>query len=222
MEDKYTWLPKAKEFLSDIAKGLSLKDFEITVEEKPVHGRTEIILTVSGGSVSALIGHRGDVLEAVQYLITNAIDRDKTVSERVFVDVDGYRAKRDITLQKLAASLAKEVKRTGEMKSLEPMNAYERHLIHEYATAEGGVVTKSTGTDPDRHITIAPEGTAIPDNVPAPRRSDFERSRRDRDRRRGGDRDRRDRRNDAPAISGTPESRAPSTYDFEKEFLKGL
>lgn len=116
-------------------------------------------IEITGEDLGLLIGKHGDVLDAVQYLATLAAnkDRDKDDFYRISVDVEGYREKRAEALRALARRMADKVLRSRRNYTLEPMNAYERRIIHSEVQNIDGVTTYSVGQDADRKIVISLE-----------------------------------------------------------------
>ena len=108
-----------------------------------------------GGDAGLLIGRRGDTLDAIQYLTGNAINRDRDKRLRINVDAGAYRRKREEALQQLAAKMAAKAVKYRRNFTLEPMNAYERHVIHAALQDYPQVTTFSTGTEPHRRIVVA-------------------------------------------------------------------
>ena len=115
------------------------------------------LITVSGSNLGLLIGKHGDVLDAIQYLSTLAANKDKDDFFRIAVDVEGYREKRAETLRALARKMADRVLKSRRNYTFEPMNAYERRIIHSEVQKIEGVSTHSIGQDADRKIVISPE-----------------------------------------------------------------
>ena len=115
------------------------------------------LIKVSGEDLGLLIGKHGDVLDAVQYLATLAANKGEKDFFRIAVDVEGYREKRAETLRALAHKMADRVLRTRRSCTLEPMNAYERRIIHSEVQGIEGVTTHSVGQDRDRKIVISLE-----------------------------------------------------------------
>ena len=115
-------------------------------------------ITISGDDASTLIGHHGDTLDALQYLANLASARKNINGERdksrVTIDIEGYRAKREATLRALARRMAAKVLRNKRSVMLEPMNAYERRIIHSEVQGIEGVSTNSVGSDNNRKIVI--------------------------------------------------------------------
>lgn len=116
-------------------------------------GGYQVIL--EGERLGALIGHRGETLDAIQQLTNYAINRDRQKRVRVHIDVENYRQKREEALQRLAQKVATKVVKYRRNITLEPMNAYERHVIHETLQDYPDVVTYSTGTEPNRRTVVA-------------------------------------------------------------------
>ena len=108
-----------------------------------------------GENLGMLIGRRGDTLDAIQHLTNYSINREAGKHARVSVDAENYRQKREESLQRLAAKVAGKVVKYRRNITLEPMNAYERHVIHAALQETPGVTTYSTGTEPNRRIVVA-------------------------------------------------------------------
>ncbi len=185
-------------------------------------GRLEngISFSLEGNGAGSLIGRRGDTLDALQYLTSMVANRGDKDYVRLTIDTCGYREKRKKALQDLAQRISKSVLRTGRSVALEPMNPYERRIIHSAVTEIEGVSSHSSGEEPNRKVIItndsAPESKRDDKNA----RSFRENSRYDRnDRGRGGRRnDRRDRRDRRPAGEG-PRKLDLST-SFEKDYKR--
>ncbi len=108
-----------------------------------------------GSDAGLLIGRRGDTLDAIQYLTGHAINRNRDKRLRISVDAGDYRLKREESLQQLAAKMAAKAVKYHRNFTLEPMNAYERHVIHTALQDYPEVTTFSTGTEPHRRIVVA-------------------------------------------------------------------
>ena len=108
-----------------------------------------------GGDAGLLIGRRGDTLDAIQYLTGYAINRDREKRLRINVDAGEYRLKREESLQQLAKKMAAKAVKYRRNFTLEPMNAYERHVIHSALQEYPEVTTFSTGSEPHRRIVVA-------------------------------------------------------------------
>lgn len=119
---------------------------------QPEKGRYKVILEGSG--LGALIGRRGETLDAIQQLTSYAVNRTGG-RVRIQLDAEGYREKREQSLQHLARKVAAKVVKYRRSVTLEPMNAYERHVIHTALQDVPGVTTYSTGVDPNRRVIVA-------------------------------------------------------------------
>ena len=120
---------------------------------QPEKGRYKVIL--EGKNPGALIGRRGETLDAIQQLTSYAVNRSGGGRVRVQLDTEGFREKREQSLQHLARKVAAKVTRYHRNFTLEPMNAYERHVIHTALQDVPGVTTYSTGTEPNRRVVVA-------------------------------------------------------------------
>ncbi len=109
---------------------------------------------INGDTLGILIGRRGETLDAVQYLTSLKVNRGREGYTRVTLDTENYRAKREDTLIRLANRMANRALRTGRKVSLEPMNPYERRIIHYALQQTEGVDTHSEGEEPNRHVVI--------------------------------------------------------------------
>lgn len=131
-----------------------------------------IKLEVSGEDANGIIGYRGETLDALQYLCSLLLNEKKAGFKRVVIDTEGYREKREKTLIKLANNLEQKVKRTGKQVELEPMNPYERRIIHTALQNSKYVTTDSDGQGLNRHVVIAPKEQSNILNAPnAPRKT---------------------------------------------------
>ena len=108
-----------------------------------------------GANLGVLIGRRGETLDAIQHLTNYAVNRGTSKRVRINVDAENYRLKREESLQRLAVKVAGKVTRYRRNITLEPMNAYERHVIHAALQDHPDVTTFSTGTEPNRRIVVA-------------------------------------------------------------------
>ena len=105
--------------------------------------------------MGVLIGKRGQTLDSIQYLVSLVVNKDNEDYIRVKVDTENYRARRKATLEKLAKNIAAKVKRTRKSVALEPMNPYERRIIHSALQGDRYVTTKSEGEEPNRRVVIS-------------------------------------------------------------------
>ena len=124
-------------------------DIEITVENDRPN------LVVEGGDLNHLVGRDGEVLDALQELTRLAVQTSTGERSRLMLDIDGFRAEKRENLIKLAERSAEEVKESGKALRLEPMNAFERKIIHD-TIQKLGLTSESEGEDPDRRVVIQP------------------------------------------------------------------
>lgn len=146
---------KAIEFVNTLVANLGL---DATVESEKINNK-ETRIVINGEAAGMLIGHHGETLDALQYLANltaNRGDEEKSYS-KVTIDIENYRAKREETLRTLARRLASRVKKNGRNITLEPMNPYERRIVHSEVQNIEGVSTYSIGSDDNRKIVICPE-----------------------------------------------------------------
>ena len=140
----------AKAFLGELTR---LMGVDVTIDmgtdpEGNVYG------FIQGDTLGILIGRRGETLDALQYLTSLKVNRGRETYTRVTLDTENYRAKREDTLIRLANRMANRALRTGRKVSLEPMNPYERRIIHFALQQNEGVTTHSEGDEPNRHVVI--------------------------------------------------------------------
>lgn len=112
-------------------------------------------LAIVGGELTHLIGREGEVLEALQELTRMAVQRETGERSRLMLDIEGFRAGKREELRALAANTAEEVKKSGVAVALQPMNAFERKVIHD-AIGELGLTSESEGEEPERRIVVLP------------------------------------------------------------------
>ena len=143
---------KAVGFLKQVFEAMSLP-VEIQVsyndEEK------EMSINLVGEDMGILIGKRGQTLDSLQYLVGMVVNKGSEGYIRVKLDTENYRSRRKETLETLAKNIAYKVKRTKRSVSLEPMNPYERRIIHAALQNDKYVTTRSEGEEPFRHVVIA-------------------------------------------------------------------
>ena len=142
----------------EIRKFLSglLQQMEVQAEVKvylPEKGRYKVFL--EGQGLGAIIGRRGETLDAIQQLTNYAVNSGREKRIRVHVDAENYRAKREQSLESLARKVAAKVTRYRRSVTLEPMNAYERHVIHAALQDVPGVNTYSIGSEPNRRVVVS-------------------------------------------------------------------
>ncbi len=140
---------KIQEIFSNIFKTLNINGRVMTMENDDTYE-----VKISGDeNVSALIGYRGEALNAYQILI-NSFTELKYRTKKILLDVEGYRSKREESLTNLAIRIAKKVLKTNKRYKFEPMSSYERHVIHEALSNFNGVTTHSEGVEPRRCLIV--------------------------------------------------------------------
>ena len=139
------------EFLREMISGMGLDDVEI--ESVQQENGAQFIL--KGDSVGILIGRRGETLDAIQYLVSLVANRSGGDYYRISIDTQNYRVKREKTLEALALKIAKQVLRNGSSVTLEPMNPYERRIVHAAIQNVEGVKSASIGEEPNRKVVIS-------------------------------------------------------------------
>lgn len=149
-EDQSEIAEKGKQFLEDMFKQMGLTVFieKMTTPDK-------ITFQVHGDELGILIGKHGQTLDAIQYLTNLVANKEVAGHCHVVVDVANYRSRREETLVNLAKRLASKVRRNRQKVSLEPMNAFERKIIHTALQGERNIVTDSEGVEPYRHVVIS-------------------------------------------------------------------
>ena len=210
----------AADYLKTVLTCMGLGDATVTVEK----GESGAELTLSGEDVGFVIWHRGETLDALQYLASLVANHTDGSYYRLTLDVGNYREKRKETLETLGRKMAYRAVKTGRNSSLEPMNPYERRIIHTAVQAVDGARSWSEGEDQARHVVIGPEGG---ERFPS-RRDDRRDNRRngrgnyngggrgyDRDRRNGGKSQRNSRSGGAPRAEG-PKSDDPGAPIYGK------
>lgn len=170
---------------------------QVTVKEDG----DNVVLSLDGEDIGAVIGRRGGTLDALQYLTGLVANRVEGNYCRITLDCENYREKREKTLEALARRLALSVVRTGRPCTLEPMNPYERRVIHSTVQKVEGATSTSIGEEPNRRVVISATG-----EVAVSEKSGSSSSRgRDRDRRRGNSQNRRgERRRTEQVVSTKP------------------
>lgn len=142
---------KALEFLSSVFEGMRMDvSMDISLDEE----NRELSINLSGEDMGVLIGKRGQTLDALQYLTGQVVNKNQNEYIRVKLDTENYRERRMETLETLAKNIAYRVRRTRRPIALEPMNPYERRIIHSALQNEKDVLTRSEGEEPYRHVVI--------------------------------------------------------------------
>lgn len=139
-------------FLSDVFGAMNIS---VSMEAAFDEGEREISINMSGDDMGILIGKRGQTLDSLQYLVSLVVNKESEDYIRVKLDTENYRERRKETLETLAKNIAYKVKRTRRPVSLEPMNPYERRIIHSALQNDKFVVTRSDGEEPFRHVVIS-------------------------------------------------------------------
>lgn len=144
---------KAAAYVTEILKAMGLTDFTLT----PRYYEENVRLQLAGEQIGGVIGRRGETLDAIQQLTNYAVNSGRDKRVRIHVDAENYRAKREQSLESLANKVAGKVLKYRRSVTLEPMNAYERHVIHAALQDKEGVTTYSIGTEPNRRVVVAYE-----------------------------------------------------------------
>lgn len=144
----------AADYLRDVLAAYGLRNFEVEAEEK----EDGLALHVTGGNAKIAIGHRGDTLDAIQYLVGLVANAASETYYRVTINISDYRERRDETLKSLGGKLARRVLRTRQRIELEPMTPYERKVLHTEIAKVQGVTSWSEGEELERHLIVDLEG----------------------------------------------------------------
>ena len=143
---------RAKVFLRDVFASMNLGEVEITSEYNTTDGSLEV--DFEGEDIGILIGKRGQTLDSLQYLTSLVVNKGKSNYIRVKLDTEDYRKRRKETLENLARGIAYKVRKTRKPVILEPMNPYERRIIHSALQGNKFVETVSEGEEPYRHVVV--------------------------------------------------------------------
>lgn len=142
----------ARNFLKEVFEAMNMA---VVVDVKYDEAEKNMDINLSGDEMGVLIGKRGQTLDSLQYLVSLVVNRDKSDYIRVKVDTEDYRERRKETLENLAKNIAYKVKRTKRPVSLEPMNPYERRIIHSALQNDKYVTTHSEGEEPFRRVIVS-------------------------------------------------------------------
>ena len=142
---------KAKEFLKEVFDAMNIV---VVIDVKYDEENRNIDIELSGDEMGVLIGKRGQTLDSLQYLVSLVVNKDEDEYIRVKVDTEDYRKRRKETLENLAKNIAYKVKRTKRPVSLEPMNPYERRIIHSALQNDKYVTTHSEGEEPFTRVVV--------------------------------------------------------------------
>ena len=148
---KYTADGAAREFLTQVFDAMNI-EAEIDINYDELEGTLDI--NVSGKDMGVLIGKRGQTLDSLQYLVSLVVNKNSETYLKVKLDTENYRERRKETLENLAKNIAYKVKRTKKAVSLEPMNPYERRIIHSALQNDKFVETHSEGDEPYRRVVV--------------------------------------------------------------------
>jgi len=143
---------KAKDFLNQIFDAMGM---EVVIDTRFDTAEGELQVSMTGEAMGVLIGKRGQTLDSMQYLVSLVVNKQTEGYVRVKLDTENYRERRKETLETLAKNISFKVKRTKRSVSLEPMNPYERRIIHAALQNDRYVVTRSEGEDPYRHVVVS-------------------------------------------------------------------
>lgn len=146
---------KTKDFLEGLLTRMGV-DATIDIDAK---ADGSIIVELSGDGMGAIIGRRGETLDAIQHLTNYAVNRGIEERTHINIDAENYRSKREESLIHLAEKMAAKALKYRRSMALEPMNSYERHVIHTALQNYEGVTTGSTGVEPNRRVVISCEKT---------------------------------------------------------------
>ena len=150
----------AVDYVKNILNAMNLSDIDVSVEET----ENEAIINLNGNNVRYIIGRHGETLDAIQYLTGLVVNHAKGSYYRVKINTGNYREKREKTLESLGMKMAKKAVRTGRLCALEPMNPYDRRIIHTAVQQVAGAVSWSEGEDLNRHVVIGIESKAVKKN----------------------------------------------------------
>ena len=160
-DEETTLESRVREFLAGLLENMGVEaDMEITEKENGA-----LCVNLTGENMDVIIGRRGETLDAIQHLTNYAVNRGADKRTHISVDAENYRAKREDSLVTLAEKMAAKVIKYKRSMALEPMNSYERHVIHTALQNYEGVTTASTGTEPNRRVVVSyvkPQAPAKP------------------------------------------------------------
>ena len=143
-------LKEAETFLMEVLQSMNMKA-EVNLKDE----NNEIHIDLIGPNMGLLIGYRGETLDALQYLVSLVVNKNHDQEyKRVLLDTENYRAKREETLKRLASKIAYKVRVSGRVLKLEPMNPYERRIIHSSLQNDTYIYTFSEGEEPYRRVVV--------------------------------------------------------------------
>ncbi|ETP71412.1 putative RNA-binding protein [Lachnospiraceae bacterium JC7] len=145
-------ISNAEQFITNVLNGMNM---DVITNSKFDHESNELLINLVGSDMGVLIGKRGQTLDSLQYLTSLVVNKNhKEDYIRIKLDTEDYRSRREATLRNLARNIAYKVRRTRKAVALEPMNPYERRIIHSALQNDRFVTTKSEGEEPFRHVII--------------------------------------------------------------------
>ena len=148
--DRETAAGRAQEFLQELTKLMNVPvSVAVATDEEG-----NVRVNMEGDTLGILIGRRGETLDALQYLTSLQVNKGQSEYTRVTLDTEGYRAKREEALVRLANRMAGRCQKTGRKVAMEPMNPYERRILHSALQDHPAVTTHSEGEEPNRHVVI--------------------------------------------------------------------
>ncbi len=154
-----------RQFLSGLLERMGVK---AQMEFSP-RDNGGVNVSLSGSGMGAIIGRRGETLDAIQHLTNYVVNRGSEKHMHISVDAECYRSKREESLTRLAEKMAEKAIKYKRSMALEPMNSYERHVIHTALQNYKGVTTSSTGVEPNRRVVVSYVKPEQPDNKPKSR-----------------------------------------------------
>ena len=144
----------AEAFLQDVFRSMNM---DVTIVSEYNEEERTLNIDLQGDDMGILIGKRGQTLDSLQYLTSLVVNKRTEEYVRVKIDIENYRERREETLENLARSIASKVKKTHKPIVLEPMNPYERRIIHACLQNDRYVITSSEGEEPYRHVVVSPK-----------------------------------------------------------------
>ena len=148
----------AANYIKEVLTALGYPEAEVNYSQKD----GMIVLQLSGEEMGAVVGRRGDNLDAMQYLASLVANKSEGSYVRVVLDIDDYRSKREASLRAYARKTASQAVKSGRSITLEPMNPYERRIVHSTVQTVSGATSKSIGSEPNRRVVISPIEGAKP------------------------------------------------------------
>ena len=147
----YKRIKACEKFVHDVLEAMDMKDVKVTSK---IDEEGALSIDMEGSNMGILIGKRGQTLDSLQYLTNRVANKMQDGYVRVKLDTEDYRRRRKQTLENLAKNIASKVKRTRRSVSLEPMNPYERRIIHSALQSDSSVSTHSEGQEPYRRVVV--------------------------------------------------------------------